>query len=209
MSVKFGAPLKSSGLDTESKPFPAMIVPLRDSHLIKVFGPDGLSLFDDRELLGIKELDRSAIVLKDIGNYGVTIAMGFLIASQLSGNPRYFQITGKGLGDKAGTTVRVAPSRRAKAEGSLRVVVLKQRPLKLSIRPVQVRNDKGNLVFHCQKNYDPKALLRRINSIWTPQTNILFGPASFDPAILDDQAAIAKVSWKCQPQSEGARDHRV
>jgi hypothetical protein len=49
------------------------------------------------------------------------------------------------------------------------------------------------LVYHCEKNYDTKALLNRINGVWTPQANIVFELASSDPAPLDDQAAIAKV----------------
>jgi hypothetical protein len=103
------------------------------------------------------------------------------------------------LGDKAGTTVRVAKSQKSKAEGFLRVVVLKQRSLKLSIRPVQVPNDKGSLVYHCERSYDAKVLLNRINAVWTPQANIVFGLASFDPAPLDDQAAIAQALGSSSP----------
>jgi hypothetical protein len=44
MSVRFGEVQKSSGLDVDHKPFPAMIVPLRGSIIIKVFGADGVEL---------------------------------------------------------------------------------------------------------------------------------------------------------------------
>ena len=43
MSVRFGEMWKSSGLDVDHKPFPAMMVP------IKVFGADGLSWFELRD----------------------------------------------------------------------------------------------------------------------------------------------------------------
>jgi len=107
--------------------------------------------------------------------------------------------TGRTPGGQVGTTVRVAKTQKSKAEGSLRVVVLRPRPLKLSIRPVQVRNNKGNLVYHCEKNYDSNVLLYRINAVWTPKANIVFEPASFDPAPLDDQAAIAKALGSSNP----------
>ena len=96
------------------------------------------------------------------------------------------------MGDKAGTTVRVAKSQRSKAEGWLRAVVLKQRSLKLSIRPVQVLDAKKNWVYHCERNYDAKALTGRVNAIWTPQANIVFSLTSFDPALLEDKEALAK-----------------
>src|SRR5271165_6355142 len=135
-----------------------MILPLRGSNVIKVFdaAPD-LTLFDDRGILTIKELD-AAVALSDkflmyqlavalsMGDVGAAslmqLKMGIEIGLQLAGKPRFFQITGATLGGEAGTTLRVAKDRKSKAAVSLRVVVLRPRPLKLSIRPVQVRNDK-------------------------------------------------------------------
>ena len=131
---------------------------------------------DDRGLLDIKELPRD-VIMRDVATNGASVPP-VLIAAQFLGNPKFLRIIGKGLGHKAGTTMRVAKSRKSKAEGSLQAVVLKQRSLKLSIRPVQVRNNKGSLVNHCEKNDDTKALLRRINAVWTPQANIVFEPAS-------------------------------
>ena len=205
MSIRFGEVLKGSGLDLDAQ---AMILPLRGSNVIKVFdaAPD-LTLFDDRGILTIKELDAAAAlsdkllmyqlaVVLSMGDVGAAslmqLKMGIEMGLQLAGKPRFFQITGTTLGGEAGTTLRVAKDRKSKAAVSLRVVVLRPRPLKLSIRPVQVRNDKGNLVFHCERNYDAKALLSRINAVWTPKANLVFSPASLDPAPLDDQDAIAK-----------------
>ena len=213
MSVRFGEVQKSSGLDVNAKPFPAMIMPLAGSKIIKVFGASGLSLFDDRKILEIKELDSNVpmldkLVLAAFGaaitgpfdpSLAIPLKMAVEVNLQLAGNPQFLQITGKKLGGQVGTTLRVAKSQKAKAEGSLRVVILKQRSLKLSIRPVQVRNNKGSLVNHCEKNDDTKALLRRINAVWTPQANIVFEPASSDPAPLDDQAAIAKALGSSSP----------
>ena len=191
MSVRFGEMRKSSGLEVDHKPFPAMIVPFRSSITIKVFGADGLSWFDDRGLLDIKELPRDVVIMRDVATNGTAIPP-VLIATQILGNPKFLRIIGKGLGDKAGTTMRVAKSRKSKAEGLLQAVVLKQRSLKLSIRPVQVRDVKKNWVYHCERNYDAKALLGRINAVWTPQANIVFALTSFNPARLEDEKALAE-----------------
>ena len=213
MSIRFGEVRKSSGLDVGAK---AMILPINGSNIIKVFGAPTLGLFDDRGILTIKGIDAVAAVSDKFVMYGfatamnlgdpgaiaaIQLKMAIEIGLQLAGTPKFFQITAKGLAGEAGTKVRIARDRKAKAEESLRVVVLNPRPLKLSIRPVQVRGDKGNLVFHCERNYDAKTLLSRINAVWTPQTNIVFSLASFDPAPLDDQAAIAKATGNTGPKA--------
>jgi hypothetical protein len=216
MSVQFGEVQESSGLDLKATPFPAMIVPLGGSNIIKIFGAVGLSPFDDSGILVIKELNADAVIMDKYLVYSVPIAMAAIggdpramyapllkmaveINLQRVGSPRFFQVTGKALGGQAGTTVRIAKNRKSKADGSLRAVVLRARPLKLSIRPVQVLNSMGNLVYHCETNYDAKVLLGRINAVWTPQANIVFEPASFDPAPLDDQAPIAKALGSSSP----------
>jgi hypothetical protein len=209
MSVKFAQVQKSSGLDVAAK---AMIVPVGGSKIIKVFGASGLSLFDDRGILEIKKLDTNeAIMDKLVGlalasganptgdSFAVQLKMAVDIGLQLVGQPQFFKITGKTLGGKKGTTVRVAKTQKSKAEESLQVVVLKPRRLSLSIRPVQVSNNKGGWVYHCERYYDAKALLARTNDVWTPQANIVFTLASSDPAPLDDQEAIAKALGSSSP----------
>jgi hypothetical protein len=214
VSIQFGEVRKGSGLDLDTKPFPSMIVPFAGSKIIKVFGASGFSLFDDRNILDIKALDRSVVVMDKIvlsglagmgspfdpSSASIQLKMAVEVGLQLAGNPQFFNLTGKALGGQVGTTVRVARSQKSKAEGSLRVVILKPRNLKLSIRPVQVLNDKGSLINHCERDCDPNVLLRRINAVWTSQANIVFEPASFDPAPLDDQAAIAKALGSSSPK---------
>jgi hypothetical protein len=149
MSVQFGEVQKSSGLDLNAKPFPAMIVPLGGSNIIKIFGAVGLSPFDDSGILVIKELTGDAVITDKYLVYSLPMAMGAItgdpgamyapmlkmaveINLQLAGNPRFFQITGKAPGGQAGTTVRVAKTQKSKADGALRAVVLRPRPLKLT-----------------------------------------------------------------------------
>jgi hypothetical protein len=212
VSIQFGEVRKGSGLDLDTKPFPSMILPLAGSKIIKVFGASGFSLFDDRNILEIKPLDSSVVVMDKVVLSGlagmgspfdassIQLKMAVEVGLQLAGNPQFFNLRGKALGGQVGTTVRVAKSQKSKAEGSLRVVILKPRTLKLSIRPVQVLNDKGSLINHCERDCEPNVLLRRINAVWTSQANIVFEPASFDPAPLDDQAAIAKALGSSSPK---------
>ena len=211
MSVLFSEVSRNSSFDAHSKRFPAMIVPLGASNMIQVLGAKGLGLFDDKGILQIKELNSSAIIMDKLLAYKAPLVMSMLtgdlnsayalqlkmatkLALPLAGNPRFFQITGKGLGGKDGSLVRAAKTRKSKeAEGYLQVIVLKQRPpLKLAIRPVQVRDKQRNPVFHCESNFDAKVLLERINAIWITQANVVFELASSAPAMMDDEVAIAK-----------------
>jgi hypothetical protein len=129
VSVRFGEVQKSSGLDVNAKPFPAMIMPLAGSKIIKVFGASGLSLFDDRKILEIKELDSNVamldkLVLAAFGaaitgpfdpSLAIPLKMAVEVNLQLAGNPQFFQITGKKLGGQVGTTLRVAKSQKSKS----------------------------------------------------------------------------------------------
>jgi hypothetical protein len=211
MSVQFAEVWKRSGLDVDAKPFPGMILPLGGSNVIRVLNAQGSSLFDDKGILEIKEIDAAEFVLNKYFAFTVPIfkvmagypgEMAALqlklatdVAQQLAHNGRYIRITGRALGGEKGTMLRVG----IEPNSPLRVVVLRPRLLKLSIRPVQVRNDKGSLVYHCEKNYDAKALLNLVNAVWTPQANVVFALASSDPAPLDDQAAIAKALKSSSP----------
>src|SRR6202022_3011829 len=133
MSAKFGEVRKSSGLDLNAKPFPALIVPFGGSNIIKIFGAAGLSPFDDNRILVIKELSGDAMIMDKYLENSVPIAMAGIggdqgavyatmlklaleIKLQLVGSPRFFQITGKALGGQAGTTVRVAKTQKSKAD---------------------------------------------------------------------------------------------
>jgi hypothetical protein len=67
---------------------------------------------------------------------------------------------------------------------TLKVTVLKQKLVTISIRAVQVRDDDGNKVS-LSAPFDPQTLLNEMNSIWTPQANIVFRLGTADPALID------------------------
>jgi hypothetical protein len=205
MAVEFFEVWKNSGLDLDATPRPAMILPLGGSNVIRVLHAEGSNpLYDTKGILEIKEMDGGAIVLDKFfaqtvpmfrfaSSPGAAVALQLKLATEVSQkfahSGRFFRVTGNALGGAVGTMLLVNPEPNL----PLRVVVLRPRPLKLSIRPVQVRNNKGSLVYHCEKNYDTKALLTQINAIFTPQTNIVFEVAFSDPAPMDDEVAVAKV----------------
>jgi hypothetical protein len=72
MSIRFGEVQQSSGLDVGAK---AMILPIHGSNIIKVFGAPTLSLFDDRGILAIRELDTAAALSDKFIIYGLAAAM--------------------------------------------------------------------------------------------------------------------------------------
>jgi hypothetical protein len=202
VSVQFDEVWPNSGVDAVAE---AMIVPFGGSNIVQILGSSGLRLFPDGPILGIKELDSRALAMDKVLVYSVpTLIMaaedpGSVAALQLKIAgvidqqlaSRVFAMSGKAIGR---TKVYVAKGPKAgPGDPSLQVAVLKRKTVKLSIRPVFVSRDKqGNPIFHCEKNFDTKVLLDRINAIWTPQTNIVFKLTSSDPAPMDDEVAIAK-----------------
>jgi hypothetical protein len=103
-------------------------------------------------------------------------------AVPLPADSRIFEIDGKLPGEsdvKAGNA-------------KLHVVVLKGRLVKIAIRPVQVRDDNGQVVAHAEGKFDIPALVATMNQIWTVQSNVVFELVSADPILVADEVAIAR-----------------
>ena len=86
-----------------------------------------------------------------------------------------------------GALVEVIRERGAHKEvwAKLRVAVVDQKKVKLSIRHVQVPGADGNLILHSKKPCVPKEECAKMNGVWTPQTNIAFDLISSDPVPID------------------------
>ena len=109
---------------------------------------------------------------------------------------RYFKISGKvpirnvdlkfvGVGGRNPTTLTVA--------------VLGPRPVKLSVRPVQVRvPGTSALVWDSKQPFDVTDALDRINTIWIPQANVVFTCRDVTPVPLDE-AAVLQASGLSDP----------
>jgi hypothetical protein len=94
----------------------------------------------------------------------------------------------------------VDPSSPKKEGVTLQAFALKQKPRTISIRPVQVRGPSGkkdDLVYHSEllrnNGFDPQGLLDKLNTIYTPQTGIVFSLGDTSPAKFTDEARIAKI----------------
>jgi hypothetical protein len=72
--------------------------------------------------------------------------------------------------------------------------VLKQKVVKLSIRPVQTKDDSGAVVAFNKGPVDPQTLLDQMNRVWTPQANIVFELAKTDPVLITD-GLTARSEW--------------
>ncbi|HEV2188564.1 MAG TPA: hypothetical protein VGR70_15245 [Stellaceae bacterium] len=76
---------------------------------------------------------------------------------------------------------------------TLKVAVLKPRPVKLAIKPVLVRDPlTGAPTPHSKVPYDFNAMVDQMNAVWTPQANVVFTLVSSFPAVFTDEARIAK-----------------
>jgi hypothetical protein len=105
-----------------------------------------------------------------------------------SGTSRLFKITANshlGLGVK----IEAVDPKKKRAEATLKVIILKQKPVKIAIRPVQVRDEKGTLVNSNVNPIDAKVLLDEMNTIWTPQANVVFELSKKDPVFISQLKA--------------------
>jgi hypothetical protein len=178
----------AAGVDEDAKPRPGMIVPVGGSNVMRLAGGTGLRLEGPRPLK-IEELPPSQTAIMAALSLGINPA-GLLRPGALIG-ARYFVISGRTpIGP---VQVKAVGANSSKPDPVLDVAVLRQRKVKLSIRPVQVRGPQGGLVFHSKKPFDFKAMVDQMNFIWTPQANVAFELVSSDPVQIIDEAEIAKI----------------
>jgi len=174
MPAKFCEAFANHGVDETATP-PGMIVPLPGSNLVALTGGDGHRPVPDVKNIKIAEVDR--------GNF---LVLSFMSDAELTGVPlaadsRIFEIKGLQPGE---THVKAG-------DAKLTVRVLTPKPVKITVRPVQVRDEGRNVVFHAKLKFDIPKLVKTMNQIWTPQANVVFKLVSADP-ILVDEVAIAK-----------------
>jgi hypothetical protein len=102
-----------------------------------------------------------------------------------TGTLRLFKITANalvGLGGK----VEAIDTKKKRAEATLKVIVLKEKRVKIAIRAVQVRDERGTLVNSSQKPVEPRILLEQMNAIWKPQANVMFELSQTEPVTIDE-----------------------
>jgi hypothetical protein len=184
----------SAGVDEDRHPKPGMIVPLFGSNVVRLTGGKGRRI-EAPPTLAIKELS-----FNDVGLASLIFNPGGALKASAVSDSRYFQISSKVLISPDNPATVKAVGQYGSAD--LNVAVVKQRKVKLSIRPVQVLGPQGGLVFHSQKPFDTKAMVATMNGIWTPQANVSFELVSETPAPITKEEDISKI-W---PRSDSRRD---
>jgi hypothetical protein len=112
-----------------------------------------------------------------------TSAKGPAVALLKAGNLRLFKITAN---KHLAYGVKIdAVNQRKIPEVSLKVIVVKQKRVKIAIRPVQVPDGRGKVVNLHVNPVDAKALRDEMNAIWTPQANVVFELSKIDPVTID------------------------
>jgi hypothetical protein len=176
MAAKFLEAFANHGVD-ETATAPGMIVPFQGSNIVTLTGGKGIQpVLDKTGHVKIAEINRTIFsvfsVMSDAEPSTVPVPA----------DARIFRIDGH----LPGKTDLVA------GKATLAVRVLKPRSVKIAIRPVQVRDKNGSVVFHSKRKFDIPELVQKMNQIWTVQANVVFKLVSADPIFVDDEVAIAK-----------------
>ena len=167
MAAKFQEVFGNNGID-DGLYTTAMIVPLGGTNIIALSQGKGLRLESNRQNIKINEIDPKAVPFLVLET--ITLATMKSATRALPVDARVFQIDGKMLGGGSlGTEVKALNLRTRRPEAKLLVVVLKQRTVKIAVRPVHVRDASNNIVFHSQSKVDFDRLVREMNQIWTPK----------------------------------------
>src|SRR5712691_1700327 len=174
MPASFREVFGNAGVDENATPMPGMIVPRGGSNIVRLVGGRDLSI-DPPPTLKIAEIIPPSIstVLGEVVSSLLTPAVLIGRAIDLR-DSRFFTVSGHSAHGRSTAKVKAINPRTAAVAAALEVAVLGQRRVKLSVRPVQIRDAQGSVVFHSKRPFDVKALVGQMNSIWTPQANVVF-----------------------------------
>lgn len=182
-----------AGVDEDAKPFPGAIVPLDGSNFVRLVGGSGLRL-DAPRTLKVEELSLQGFIQ---AVHSLPAAFLSLLISSLKpggfSDTRYFRISPAAPRGPLRAQVNAVSRGHSKPAAVLDVAVLRTKKVKLSIRPVQIRDPEGNLVFHSKKPFDIAAMVEQMNSIWTGQANIVFELVSSNPAPFEHEREVAQI----------------
>jgi hypothetical protein len=203
MTAWFRERQPNSGVDEKAQGGAAMIVPVHGSNVVQLEWGAGLKVAPDSDLIRVQEVDSNGFVrkLSDFGavehgyyyrgsrGAGIDIGAWESFPGGRTSHIRYFNI----YGATKPTDVQVTAKDKDGTQTHIRVVALDQRIVKLAIRPVVVDDGSGKLIPHSRRPFDTAAMVKGMNSIWTPQANVVFDLVSSEPAPITDQSEIAKM----------------
>ena len=179
MTARFRQVAPFDGVDEGVGPLQAAaIVPLGGSSLVFLEGGSNLHVASDvpsQALVTEIKSFTGGDLQSFLNNLGANVA---LIASILgSGAKQLFQISGRALAGKNGVTIRAKNRKTGALEAQLQAVVLKPKPMKVSLRQIQVFTDDSRTAtaILSQGKFEPQAMLDHMNMVWTNQA-ALRGP---------------------------------
>jgi hypothetical protein len=98
---------------------------------------------------------------------------------------RLYKVTANEVPGLDVAKVQATNPRSSRVEATLKVLVLREKLVKIAIRPVQVLDGRGTKVLFTARFEPPERLLDKMNAIWTPQANVVFSLGRTDPALID------------------------
>jgi hypothetical protein len=188
MSAQFKEVFVNSGFDPETPTGgPGIVVPQKGVSLVILDGGRDLKLPREvKAILRIDEIkeDQRHRAITDAPYPRRTTEKAPALALLKTGTLRLFKVaanTHVGLGVK----VEAVNPTRKNVEATLKVTVLKEKRVKIAIRAVQVRDEKGTPVNSSENPIDTRLLLDEMNAIWTPQANVVFELSKTDPVTIE------------------------
>jgi hypothetical protein len=166
-------------------------IPTGNAGIIVPLGGSNVVILADGSAHKVTSTVGRAVQVDEITNPHTHPVWSMLVAVTLSveklkaGAIRVFNIVGNSPVGIDVAMVQATNTRTTRVEAMLKVLVLRQLLIKISIRPVQVLDDQKKVVNFTEAPTDAQNLLDQMNSIWEPQANIVFTLGRTDPALID------------------------
>lgn len=197
MAAAFKEVWKWSGVDEKAAGGPAMIVPYGGVSFVQLEGGSGLVV---RVKKSAKANSRAKIRITELADAASHGELATRRQAQLTlrpecsvpGGRRTFAMYGDIPAGAQGAEVEAFNPGTQSVDARLRVVVLKPRAVKISLRVLQTVDESNKPAPHSKLKFEPERLLAYLNLILTPQTNIVVSLGVTAPAPPLDEARIAK-----------------
>lgn len=177
MLARFGEVFPNSGVDEHTPTGNVgMIVPLRGSNFVALGGGQDLVVTSTNPVL---------IKTEEVLRWPLAVASMILPISLLIGSVRIFRVKSFGLTGIDKVKVEAKNPKTSKVEATLKVLVLKEKVVKIAIRPVQTREGASGPASAFTNGGDPQKLLDEMNVLWNAQANVVFQLGMTRPAIID------------------------
>lgn len=170
MAARFRQIVPFDGVDEGVGPLDAaVIVPSGGSSLVFLEGGPDLHVASDApSQVAVTEVKSfsGGDLMSFLNDLGANVALTAAVLS--SGAKRLFRVSGLAPAGKKGVAIRAKNRKRGTLEAQLQAIVLKAKPMKVSLRQIQVFADetRQTTTLLSQGAFDPKAALEHMNMVW-------------------------------------------